>query len=58
MCLLQCLVTLEGHYIVVWAILKVVCPTKVNESYIVRALTKAYIFQKRPFSPKGYFDKL
>ena len=34
MCLLQCLVTCEGRYVKLGDILRVVCPMKVNVSYV------------------------
>ena len=54
MCLLQCLVTLKGHHITLWAILKGACHIKTNISKLLWTITKIYILLKvfplwRPF---------
>ena len=54
MCLLQRLVTLKGHHIILWAILKGSCHIKTNTSNILWTITKIYILLKvfplgRPF---------
>lgn len=53
MCLLQCLVTCEGHYML-WAILKMVCTVQANASYIVRVLKKMFL-SKMIWDCEGYF---
>ena len=54
MCLLQCLVNCEGHYIILSAI-RVACPIKANVLYIVRALTKLCIFIKNSVLFEGHY---
>ena len=56
--LLQWLVTCEDRYVILWAILKVECPMKVNALYIVNALTKVCIFLKRSVASQGHFNLL
>ena len=54
MCLWQCLVTLKGHHIILWAIQNGACHIKGNISNILWTITKIYILLKvfplwRPF---------
>ena len=46
MCLLQCLVTCKGCYIILWAVLKVACPMKANALYIMQVWvsSQTYIY--------------
>ena len=43
MCLLQCLVTLKGHHIILWAIQNGACHIKGNISNILWTITKIYL---------------
>ena len=56
--LLQWLGTCEDRYVILWAILKIECPMKVNALYIVNALRKVCIFLKRSVASQGHFNLL
>ena len=58
MCLLQYLITSEGHYIILRTILRIAYPMKANTSYIVGTLTKGCIFLKRSLSSEDQFNIL